>query len=173
MILHIIHIAMITCAVAQNDLLAKPIVSTSRNRHGDHFCVSSFSYTAKAIAWARAVRINPCCSNSNTCFKSEGKTGEGHNLVIFENFPINKRIESSRRDLSIDMVVHWFIFETNQITIMPCFTFLYLKQVKDYLKQVKDYLKQGLVCTAASPSPAPFFVGSIRTLMLNVDSRET
>ena len=33
-------------------------------------------------------------------------------------------MESSRRDLFIDMVVDWFIFKHNQITLSPCSTFL-------------------------------------------------
>jgi len=32
-------------------------------------------------------------------------------------------MESSRRDLFIDMVVDRFIFKNNQITLSPCFTF--------------------------------------------------
>jgi len=33
-------------------------------------------------------------------------------------------MESSRRDLSIDMIVERFIFKNNQITLTPYFTFL-------------------------------------------------
>jgi len=33
-------------------------------------------------------------------------------------------MESSRRDLFIDMVVDRFIFKNNQITLSPCFAFI-------------------------------------------------
>jgi len=33
-------------------------------------------------------------------------------------------MESSRQDLFIDMIVDWFIFKNNLITLSPCFTFL-------------------------------------------------
>jgi len=33
-------------------------------------------------------------------------------------------MESSRRDLFINMVVHRFIFKNNQLTVYPSFTFI-------------------------------------------------
>jgi len=33
-------------------------------------------------------------------------------------------MESSRKDLFIDMVVERFILKNNQITLLPCFTFI-------------------------------------------------
>jgi len=33
-------------------------------------------------------------------------------------------MESSRRDLFIDMVIDMFIFKNNQIALFPCFTFI-------------------------------------------------
>ena len=48
-------------------------------------------------------------------------------------------MESSGRDLSIDMVVNRFIFKNNQITLSPV--------SPPYSKQAWDYLKQGLVFT--------------------------
>jgi len=47
-------------------------------------------------------------------------------------------MESSRRDLSIDMVVDRFIFKNNQITLSLCFTFIPTTGVE---------LKQRLVLT--------------------------
>jgi len=46
-------------------------------------------------------------AKTNPCFKYEGKTAEERNLVIFKDTPMNDHIlmESSRRDLFIDMVV--------------------------------------------------------------------
>jgi len=46
-------------------------------------------------------------------------------------------MDSSRRDLFIDMAVHRFILKNNQIKLSPRFA----------SKQVWDYLKQGLVFT--------------------------
>jgi len=42
-------------------------------------------------------------------------------------------MESSRRELFIDMVVDGFIFKYNQVTLSPVSP-SYLKQVYDYLK---------------------------------------
>jgi len=46
-------------------------------------------------------------------------------------------MESSRRDLSIDMVVDRFILKNNQITLSTCFA--------SHLNHVQGYLKQDLV----------------------------
>ena len=31
-------------------------------------------------------------------------------------------MKRSRRELSIDIVIHWGVFKTNKITLFPCFT---------------------------------------------------
>ena len=44
-------------------------------------------------------------------------------------------MESSRRDLFIDMVVDRFIFKNNEIKFSPGFTFIPIELVTDNLKQ--------------------------------------
>jgi len=41
-------------------------------------------------------------------------------------------MKNSRRDLFIDMVAKRFIFNNNQITLFPCFTFIHEKK-KDFV----------------------------------------
>ena len=41
-------------------------------------------------------------------------------------------MKRSRRELSIDRIVLRAIFKFKQITLFPCFTFIYLKQVGFY-----------------------------------------
>jgi len=58
-------------------------------------------------------------------------------------------MESSRRDLFIDMVEDRFILKNNRITLSPCCTFVYLKQVLDYLKQglvFTEYFMSSYLC---------------------------
>ena len=80
----------------------------------------------------------PCCRN-------EGKTGKERNLVIFKIFlRITVSIESSRRDLFIDMVVDRFSNVT-QLRSPP--------DLPSYPQQVCVYLKQGLVFTVIVSLP--------------------
>jgi len=59
---------------------------------------------------------------TNPFFRYEDKIGKERNLVIFKDTPIIIiSMESSRRDLFIDMAVDRFIFKIKQIS--PCFTF--------------------------------------------------
>jgi len=50
-------------------------------------------------------------------------------------------MESSQRNLYIDMVFDRLIFSNNEITFTPCFIH------NPHVKQVWDYLEQGLVFT--------------------------
>jgi len=43
---------------------------------------------------------------------------------MFEDKTMNSHIKRSRRELSIDMVIHIDIFQNNQFTIFPSFTFI-------------------------------------------------
>jgi len=49
-------------------------------------------------------------------------------------------MESSRRDLFIDIVVERFMFTNNKMTLFPCFTFI---------TKVGEGVPQGLVFTAS------------------------
>jgi len=49
---------------------------------------------------------------------NESKTGKERNMVIFKDKSIDNHIESSRRDLFIDMVVKKFIFQSNLSTLL-------------------------------------------------------
>jgi len=55
------------------------------------------------------------------------KVKQGLSLIwLFLKIPVGITIsmESSRRDLFINMVVDRFIFKNNQMTLSPCFTFI-------------------------------------------------
>jgi len=56
-----------------------------------------------------------CGVKTNPCFRYGSKTGEY--LVIFEVTPMNNHLESSRRDLIVDIVVDGFILKNKQITL--------------------------------------------------------
>jgi len=43
-------------------------------------------------------------------------------------------MKRSRRELSIDMVIHWGIFKINQIILLPCLTFIPKTRVSFYCK---------------------------------------
>jgi len=61
---------------------------------------------------------------TNPCLRYEGKTEEERSLVIFEGTSvITISMDSSRRDLFIDIVVDGSILKNNQITLYPFFTF--------------------------------------------------
>jgi len=45
-------------------------------------------------------------------------------------------MKTSRRDISIDMVIHRGIFKNNQITLFPCFTFVPKTGVSFYCDEV-------------------------------------
>jgi len=67
------------------------------------------------------LKTNPR-SGSPTLFWVWTWNGGGLNLVIFVPKPINNHINKkrSRRELSIDKVIHRDIFKNNQITLLPC-----------------------------------------------------
>jgi len=53
------------------------------------------------------------------------KVKQGKSVIwLFLKILMNNHIESSRRDLFIDMIVDSFIFNNNLITLAPCFTFI-------------------------------------------------
>jgi len=51
----------------------------------------------------------------------KAKQGGEHNLDIFED-KSNLSMKKSRRELSIDMVIHRGIFKNKKMTLFPCFT---------------------------------------------------
>jgi len=70
---------------------------------------------------ARNVKTNPCFRLPHTCLVHEGKTRGRAYLVIFKNQNIYLR---THRELSVDMFIDKGIAKYNQITLMPCFTFI-------------------------------------------------
>jgi len=54
---------------------------------------------------------------------------------MFKDTPMNNDImESSRRDLFLDMIVDRYILKDKQISLFPCFAFMSFKLVWDYRK---------------------------------------
>jgi len=78
------------------------------------------------------VKTNPCFSPTPV-FGMRVKQEESV-IWLFMNIdlPITILIKRSRRELSIDMVIHRGIFKINQITLFPCFTFMPDKGVSFY-----------------------------------------
>ena len=60
------------------------------------------------------------------CCRYEGERGRERNLDIFGDTNISTIISTKRcrRERSVDVVMQRGIFENNQITLVPCFTFI-------------------------------------------------
>jgi len=68
------------------------------------------------------------------------KQGESVDWLFLKIIAIS--MESSRRDLVIEMIVDRFIFKNNKIALPPV--------SPSYIKQMWDYLKQGLAFTVSA-----------------------
>jgi len=66
----------------------------------------------------------------------ESESGRERNLVNFEYKPIDNHVnmQRSRRELSVDMVVHRGIFKNNHITLFLFFTFMPKKGLLVFLQ---------------------------------------
>jgi len=62
----------------------------------------------------------------------DGETREDRDLVIFEDKTIEISIKRSRRELFIDMFIHWVIFKINQTTLYPYFILITVTGVGFY-----------------------------------------
>jgi len=69
----------------------------------------------------------------------EGETEEERNWVKI-NLLTTMSMKNSRRELSIDMVVLKDIFNNNQITLFPCFTFIPKTVVSVYCVDGSDFV---------------------------------
>jgi len=49
-------------------------------------------------------------------------------------------MKRSRRELSINMIIHRSVFQNNQITLFPCFTVSYLKQGLVFTVLTSDFI---------------------------------
>jgi len=59
----------------------------------------------------------------HTCFGQESETGESVIWLFLKiNLSTTISMKRSRRELSIDMVIHRGIVKNNQITLFSCFT---------------------------------------------------
>jgi len=45
-------------------------------------------------------------------------------LFLKINLSTTIAMNGSRRELSIDIIIHWGIFKNNPISLFPCFTFI-------------------------------------------------
>jgi len=72
------------------------------------------------------VQTNPCFrGNPTTVLGSKVKQGESVIWLLLKiNLSTTTSMKRSRQELFIDMVIQTVIFEFNQITLFPCFTFI-------------------------------------------------
>jgi len=96
-------------------------------------------YNFKKKRFAEATKSSsPCCFTVGNPTPVLGmitivEHGEKRNLIIFMiNLSTTISMKRSRRELSIDVIIHKGIFNNNQITLFPCFAFIPVTGVSFY-----------------------------------------